>query len=393
MAQLPRSSVLWVQVVALALVQGAITLMWVIYNLYLPQLLNQFGFAKEFAMNLLLVENLLAVGMEPLMGGLSDNARQWLGSKFPFIAVGVVLSSALFVSLPTIVIFGSPTSGLRWVLPAALVAWALAMTVFRSPALSLLGQYAVETRLPQAVSILIFMGALAGAVGAFANRFILSLGAPVAFVIGSLVLLAAAATLRSTNPKAAVPSTPDVSPQRLSLLNLGLILGTGVSVALGFTLVMRSLLNPATPQPNSPWMLVVFTIVHLLSVVPVGWLATRIGNTIAMLVGVSAMVISLLLLAIVHSTPIAIGVAAIVGIAWSFLFNGTMPFALSLVPLDRAGLGVGMYFGGSSLAGFLFGLGAVRFGTISPVVGVIAAAIAFTLAGLCILTSLKLTKR
>jgi len=48
---------------------GAITLTWVIYNLYLPQLLGQFGFPKQLAVGLLILENALAVVMEPLMGG------------------------------------------------------------------------------------------------------------------------------------------------------------------------------------------------------------------------------------------------------------------------------------------------------------------------------------
>ncbi len=38
-------TVLWRQVLGLTAVQGAITLAWVIYRLYLPDLLAQFGWS------------------------------------------------------------------------------------------------------------------------------------------------------------------------------------------------------------------------------------------------------------------------------------------------------------------------------------------------------------
>jgi len=59
-------NILWVQV----WVQGAITLTWLIYNVYLPQLLTQFGFPASLAIGLLLAENALGVVLEPLDKGL-----------------------------------------------------------------------------------------------------------------------------------------------------------------------------------------------------------------------------------------------------------------------------------------------------------------------------------
>jgi hypothetical protein len=64
------TNILWAQVWGLATVQGAISLTWVIYNLYLKQLLTEFGFPPTLAAVLLIVENALAALMEPLMGGV-----------------------------------------------------------------------------------------------------------------------------------------------------------------------------------------------------------------------------------------------------------------------------------------------------------------------------------
>ncbi len=76
----PQRAVLWLPVCGLAAMQGAITLTWLIYNLYLPQLIVQLGLTKQLAEGLLIIENALAVVMEPLMGGLSDRAKRWVGT-------------------------------------------------------------------------------------------------------------------------------------------------------------------------------------------------------------------------------------------------------------------------------------------------------------------------
>lgn len=380
-----QPAILWVQVVILALVQGAISLMWVIYNLYLPLLLVQLGFSKEFAVGLLVVENILAIAMEPLMGTTSDRMQHWLGSKFPIIALGVVVAASLFGLLPLIAAGGSPAGIGRWILPIALVTWALAMTVFRSPVLSLLGQYALTTRLPQAASILTLTGALAAALGNFTNQFLLSLGAMITFIAGSLVLLGATLALRLVKPQSTVhPTARKHSQPRLSRFNLGLIFGAGVGIILGFALLMRSLLNPVPPQPEAPLLLTVFTLVHVLAILPMGWVATQVGNGLAMLIGLGVTSLTVILVLGVYGSLGGVILMVLLGIAWSGVANGTIPFALSLVPPHRAGLGTGMFFAGGALAASVVGLITSRIGPIPRSGGAIAAVVAFALAAVCI---------
>jgi len=131
-----------------------------------------------------------------------------MGTRFPLIVVGTILSSVLFIAIPPIFIFGNPVSPLRWMLPVVIVAWSIAMAMFRSPAVSLLGQYASQTQLPQAMSLLVFVGGVAGAARPVAGDFILNLGPAFAFAIGSFVLLGAVAFLRSVNPDAALSELP-----------------------------------------------------------------------------------------------------------------------------------------------------------------------------------------
>ncbi|MGB5962526.1 MAG: MFS transporter [Coleofasciculaceae cyanobacterium] len=388
--------VLWLQVWGLAAVQGAIALTWVIYNLYLVKLLTSFGFPKELATVILIIENILAAVMEPLMGGLSDQAQRWIGTRFPFISVGVILASALFIAIPAFIAFSNPTDSIRWVLPVLLVAWALAMTVFRSPAMSLLGRYAFGTNLPQAASILTLVGGLAGAMGPFANQFILSLGPIVTFSIGSFTMLAAAAALRLVNPQtneAADNNQASSSWRQISFAKLGLVFGAGVGVALGFRLMMQifpKILDSQVPGANKGLILGGIFIALALTAIPAGKLASRLGNRQAMSYGLVVMAGFMALMVLTRSGIMASVVAIALGATFSLVSNGTIPFALSMVPTDKAGLGTGIYFSGGAVASSLFGAVFSQPGSVTPIVGALVGAAAFLAAGVFVATSGKL---
>lgn len=391
-----QSSILWLQVCGLAAVQGAITLTWVVYNLYLPKLLTQFGFPQELATTLLIIEAGLSVVLEPLFGGLSDEARMWSSSRFPFIAVGVVLSSALFMAIPAVVTFGSLGSGIRWLLPGVMVTWALAMTIFRSPALCLLGQYAKTKNLPQAASILTLVGGIAGATEPLASQFILSLGSSVTFVTGSIVLLGAAAILRFTNPEAKITSSKELAPsavsEQFSVLKLGLIFATGICLTLGFRMLVNTLPKILTPQlvgANVGLMSGKILVTLFLAAIPAGAIAVRIGNRRAMLIGLGAMIGFSGLLLFIPSIVTALGMGIAIGVSFSLVSNGAVPFALTLAPVNKSGLGIGMYFGGAALAGGLFKLGLNPSNMIAPNAAILLAVSAFLVAAACITVSKK----
>jgi Na+/melibiose symporter-like transporter len=58
--------------------------------------------------------------IEPFAGWLSDKQRHWMGTRFPLIVAGTILSSVLFIAIPAIFIFGNPVSPLRWMLPVVI---------------------------------------------------------------------------------------------------------------------------------------------------------------------------------------------------------------------------------------------------------------------------------
>ncbi|MGA0199924.1 MAG: MFS transporter, partial [Prochlorotrichaceae cyanobacterium] len=295
--------VLWLQVFALAGVQGAIVAAWVIYNLYLASLLQQFGFSPGVATTIVFLENLLAALVEPIVGGLSDLSQRWLGSRFPLIAVGIVLSAAFFFLIPLFWVLGRWGQGAGWIritFPVILVCWALAMTLFRSPVLSLLGRYALNRHLPQAASFLTLIEGFARGWGFLASAWILSLGPVFAFGLGSTLLLLGAIVLLLVDPEEQVErlpkplkSSPVSSPDRVKppppkaqkphkVAKLGWVLGTGVAATLGFRLVFISFSQVLQQLPltatQANLILGLLFLSLSLSAIPLGKLAVQLGN-------------------------------------------------------------------------------------------------------------------
>ncbi|MEM1281778.1 MAG: MFS transporter, partial [Cyanobacteria bacterium P01_H01_bin.152] len=273
------------------------------------------------------------------------------------------------------------------------IAWALAMTIFRSPAMSLLGRYAFNTQLPQAASILTLVGGVAGAMGPLAGNVILSWGPLVAFVVGSAVLLLAALALQLTKPNEAIADEGEQSdvtnaePTGLSWQCLGLVFGAGVGVTFGFRTLMMlfsSVLNGQVVNANAGLILGCIFVSLALTAIPSGALAARLGNRRAMILGLSGLTLVCVLVSVVQVSSFAIALALSFGAAFSLVSNGTIPFALSMVPMPKAGLGTGIFFSGGAAASSLFSgvvqqLQALPLGMVA-----IAGVVGFLLAGICI---------
>ena len=390
--------ILWTQVLGLAAVQGAIVLMWVIYNLYLGELLRQFGFTPGFIAGILVLENGLAMIMEPLMGTFSDRLQYWLGSRFPWIAFGVMMASGMLIATSALVVFGQPVGILRWLLPILLVAWAIAMALFRSPVLALLGRFALESHLPQAASVLTITGALAGSMGPLANEFILGLGPVVAFGLASLVLLGAATTLRAVNPNLQVTSLrlwhrATTVPLGRLLVRLILVFLAGLGISLGFRLQMFAFpkILKTIPELNVGLTMGTIFITLAVTALPAGAVARRLGNRWAMLLGLTGLAGTLGIMMGVQQSWAAVAVAIALGACLSLVNNGTLPFALSMVPKEKAGLGIGMFFSGAALAANVFGPFFKGAETMTPPTMILAAIVSMVVAMLAIAASYVFT--
>ncbi len=387
-------NILWAKVWGIAAMQGAITLTWVIYKLYLPLLLVELGLAKEIAVTLLIIENALETFIEPIFGALSDKQQLVFGSKVPMISTGVILSSALFIAIPVFMIFSNDNNFSQWLFIVLVISWASVMAIFRSPAMSLLGRCASTQVLPQAASILTLAGGIIGAFRFDVYGLIVKIGAGFAFTIGSLALLSAAALLRWVHPP-----EPAIAPSgesaKISISRLGLIFITGITVSWGLRLLIPTVSQVFTMElgeANTKLAMTSFFVVLGLAALPAGKIASQLGNSLGMMIGGWGIVIVLLTLLLLPDGLIKVVAIALLVFLFSLILNGAVPFALSLVPQSRGGLGVGMYFGGFGGGISLFDFFGTKLGNSNVETGAIASSIAFLSALLCVTIATKINE-
>ena len=377
--------ILWSQVWVLAAFIGAIFLTWLIYNFYLTQLLTSFGFSTQLVTGLLILENTIAVVLEPVMGAFSDRFAQRKGNRFPFIWKSAIASSILFMTIPLVLTaFGGSVIN-SWLLPVVSIVWVVSMMIFRAPTVALLRRYAPPDDLPVAASILTLVGGIVNAFRPVADRVVLEFAPLAIFAIGSIALFTCAAVLRFFNQPSSPIDQSDADPKGI-IRELGLILGTGAGIGLGSRLLMDTLAKVLQAQLNINinWEMVGIGIVIALAAIPAGIIASRLGNSKAMLYGIGATIV-LMVSIVFTNTTIATFILLIA--AFSLIINGGVPFALSVVPPKWSGLGVGMFFAGVSLSLALTNLLVPERLLTEPVAEAIGGAIAFLLSGLCIAAS------
>ncbi|MBE9033527.1 hypothetical protein IQ266_27755, partial [filamentous cyanobacterium LEGE 11480] len=286
----------WRPVLAMALMQGAIVMCWVVYRMYLPGLLGEFGFPKGAALVILAIEGFLAVLIEPLFGSLSDRYKTLIGLRAPFITIGVLLTAAFMTLTPAIILLGSPDSFIRWIFIAVLLIWAMAMAMFRSPMLARLGEFACQRDWPYAASVLTLVGTIAGTLALPASKQIVKgMGAWPAFTVSSIILLLSATLLNKTQPpQVALSTTATESGPQSSRKNLGLVALTGLTITLGIILT-RQLIG-LVGKEQTPALMTLFLVVQLITVLPIGWLSQKWGSLQTMIVGLGLLSIGFFVL-------------------------------------------------------------------------------------------------
>lgn len=386
-------SIQWRPTAALAGVNASITLAWIIYRIHLGGLLTQAGFPKSFAPLLLVIESVLAIGIEPWAGSTSDRTIRYLGGRFYVIWIGVGLTALLFVCLPGIVARLPQDSAENWWLPGLLIVWAVAISMFRSPALALLGNYASSKQLPAAASLITLAGALAGSATPLASPWLLSLGTAPTFIAAAVLLLASIGWLKATQPVSsqAMPkqANPHLAAPASRIPALIRVFGLGLTVTLAFRLAVElfpKILKAQVAGIQPPIVMGVLFFSMAMGALLSGRLATRWTNFKAMCLGLGLTATFLIVMGLTRQSATAFSIAAALGASFGIVFNGTLPFILNSITTQQAGLGVGLFFAGAATASSLYGGFLGQPGILSTYGGIGLGVAALMVAGLCITT-------
>jgi len=346
-------------VLGLAGLHASVSIAWVAYNLWLVDLLVRAGFDAWLASVLLTVEGVAGGLLEPLMGALSDRVRTGLFRRFFLVMGGVLASAFVFLALPLAALSARP--GPASLVPALLIAWALAMAVFRAPALSLLGRYARPGALPLAASVLTAAGGLVGAAAPSARAWLLSLGPGPTFAAASVALVVSALVVRGLDRREPSSATPAEDPPPLGAHQIRagwVLLAIGTTSALAFRFLLGGLPRAgAGPGATAEAITTAFFLGLAVAAVPAGRIALgRVGGGPVTVTGLVVLVAGAALVPLADGPTAVLLLSAVLGAALAALQNGLLAWSLCAVRTERAGLGLGLLLGGGGFGLALFNL-------------------------------------
>jgi MFS family permease len=388
-----RPEILWRQVWGLATLLAAIVFSWMAYGFYQPIILEELKFA-ELVGWLGIWQGLLVAIIEPIIGGLSDRIQQRSGSRLPMISIGVVSAGLIFVAVSLLIQQNIPI-GIRWIVPLLMTVWVIAMMIFRTPAIALLTQFAPKSELPQANAVLVFVLGGIGAIGPILNGLLNSMGASVTFLVGAIALIFAAYILQLFTPKHSLHicsiNQQQIAKTPVEMFVLIFIIGLATGVEINLLLsIFPQQLQTQLPNLTVEFIASAILLVSAIASVPLGDLTAQLGANKSMLLGLGTMTAAMGLAVLNDSDKLAIAFILTFGISFSLVFISMIPLVLSKVHPSRAGLGTGLYFGGSAAGTAIVSLFIKQLGSTSMgAAAFLLAELVFIVATVCIVMSQK----
>jgi len=362
----------------------AICSFWQMYNNVVPLILtNTFHMNETWSGVIMAADNVLALFLLPLFGGISDRCKSPRGRRTPFILGGTTAAVALMLALPMLdnSYAVAPETWKKIAFICVLGGLLIAMGTYRSPAVALMPDVTPKPLRSKGNAIINLMGAVGGVLyllvaaalysGKTAGEVHVDYFRLFAVVAGIMLagMAIVAGTIRERALEGEMRAWEAAHPEE----NLARPDGSGHEVlprevrrSLGFLLTSIALwfigYNAIetwfTTYANHQWgmslggasiCLTVATVGAILSYIPVGSVASRVGRKRTILFGVVLLTVcffTAFLYTLMFDTfhPVLYVLFALVGIAWAAINVNSLPMVVEMCRGSDTGKFTGYYY-------------------------------------------------
>lgn len=332
-----------------------ISLVWPIYNAFMPLLYAKFIESKTIIGSIMTLDNWLALTLTPFIGYLSDRTRTRFGRRIPYLLVGAPLAAAFLVLIP----IGWASS--LWLLLAATILMNLFMASFRSPVVALMPDVTPQELRSKANGIVNFMAGLGYIVATLGGAMLYRLHPGYPFYAAAALLLGVALAffLWIREPADAVEEAERFSFGRIQDRSARFMLAAIFFWFVGYNAVESWWTTYGTEhlhqQADSVAKLLSFSGgAFLLMAIPAGFLSEGIGRfkgfgrkrTIWLgLVGMMAAYgLMINLTDLTRAWPFLL----LAGLSWAFININSYPMIAQMAPTGQVGAYTGLYYLASS---------------------------------------------
>lgn len=337
-----------------------ISLIWPIFNNFVPVFLREdFGLSATLIGFIMTWDNYLNMFVQPLVGERSDHTRTRLGRRKPWMLVGAPLAALFFILVPAM---RSPV-GVMF----AILFTNLAMALFRSPTIALLGDLFPAHQRSTANGVINLMGGL-GAIAAFlVGGTLYKLGRITPFVFGSLVMLGAI-TLVLALVREPETIEKEAKEERGAgfIANLKEVLNasdrSGLLILLailfwfiGYNAVETWLssfgkFSLGISEGRMSILTSGLALMFVIFAVPSGLLATRLGRRRVILAGIGGLLLLFLYGLVVQNELMLIVLLVAAGFFWALINVNSLPMVYDVGGDARIGAFTGLYYLASNIA-------------------------------------------
>ena len=364
---------------------------WQMYDSVIPLILTKtFHLNETFSGAIMAADNILALFLLPFFGSLSDRTHTKYGKRMPYIVLGTVAAAILLLILPSLDngYYAAPSTGKMVGFIVVLGLLLIAMGTYRSPAVALMPDVTPKPLRSKANAIINLMGAVGGilylAVAAvmYPNSKVQGLEhvnyRPLFLVIAGIMIVAIVLLVITTNEPKLVKENQELEAQHPEW-NLAEDDGSGnevlpdaVKKSLGFLLASIALwfigYNGVTTWfttyvdqvmgqglGGASTCLLIATAGAIVSYIPIGNLAQKIGRKKTIQIGVAMLSVCFLLGYFLTTTFKSINVVmfivfALVGFAWAAINVNSLPMVVEMCKGSDIGKFTGYYYTASMAA-------------------------------------------
>ena len=349
-----------------------ISAFWQAYDTIVPLILtNKFNMEQTYSGIIMSLDNIFAVVLLPIFGTLSDKTVTKYGKRTPYITVGTVLASLFLILLgftPKLVLF-------VFVLLASL----LSMATFRSPAVALMPDVTVKPLRSKGNAIINLMGTAGGMI-------VLGLGIvfktstagktdfSVYLITVSIVMVAALVVFLLTVKEPLWASEAEAENEKLDkekpeaeeakvvgklsrneLTSLILILASVALWYIGYNAITSKYSVYASEILKVPYTvtLLVAQGAAIVSYIPVGIIASKLGRKKTILAGVLMLTVAFAAASFIKEgvNPIVMYLLfSLAGIGWATINVNSFPMVVELAKNGDVGKYTGFYYTASMTA-------------------------------------------
>ncbi len=359
---------------------------WQMYDSVIPLILkNTFGIGDGTAGIIMAADNVLALFLLPLFGALSDRINTKIGRRMPFVLLGTAVAVILMNVLPLLdnAYFAAPSDNLKILFIVMLGLLLVSMGLYRSPAVALMPDLTIKPLRSKGNAVINLMGAIGGIIYLILTTIMYSkkrteglahVDYKPLFIIVSAIMVVSVVilflTVREPKLYAETRAYEDAHPEENLAVtdektgkaklpkdvrrSLGFLLSSIALWFMGYNAITTAFTKYAAQEWNmslgdASMCLTIATLGAIVSYIPIGILASKIGRKKTIMGGVILLASCffggfLFTLASDQFSPILYAIFLLIGLAWAAINVNSLPMVVEMCKGSDIGQFTGYYY-------------------------------------------------